>query len=101
MTKVVMVPMMDAAMADIINDDTEEDMAKMIQTGEIPEDLMNDILKEAGVFMNLYNVNPSRFLKGWVVGRIDSLQLTEMQNILGKKQWFLPRGESLVKWKRR
>lgn len=69
MAKVVMVPIidnsvpMDSAVADIINEDTEEDMAKMIQTGEIPEALMNDILKEAGVFMNLYNVNPSRFLR--------------------------------------
>ena len=63
LAKVVMVPMMDSNIADIINDDTEEDMAKIIQTGEIPEALMNDILKEAGIFMNLYNVNPSNFLK--------------------------------------
>ena len=42
--------------------DTEEDMAHTIRTGRIPDQLLRDILEEAGQFMSLFKHNPSSFL---------------------------------------
>ena len=42
--------------------DTEEDMAHTIRTGRIPDQLLRDILEEAGQFMYLFKHNPSNFL---------------------------------------
>ena len=42
--------------------DTEEDMAHIIRTGRIPDQLLRDILEEAGQFMYLFKHNPSSFL---------------------------------------
>jgi len=42
--------------------DTEEDMAHTIRTGRIPDQLLRDILEEAGQFMYLFKHNPSSFL---------------------------------------
>jgi len=60
-SQVVMIPL---AGADDIDNTETDDMTKMVQTGAIPESLLNDILKQAGTFMSLYNTNPSQFLKG-------------------------------------
>ena len=65
-SQVVMIPL--AAADDIDNTETD-DMTKMVQTGAIPESLLNDILKQAGTFMSLYNTNPSQFLKGFGIGK--------------------------------
>jgi len=59
--KVYMVPM--ASADDIINDTNDDEMSNMIKTGQIPENLLNDILAEAGNYMSIYNYNPSKFLK--------------------------------------
>ena len=65
-SQVVMIPL--AAADDIDNTETD-DMTKMVQTGAIPESLLNDILKQAGTYMSLYNTNPSQFLKGFGIGK--------------------------------
>jgi len=60
-SQVVMIPL---AGADDIDNTETDDMTKMVQTGAIPESLLNDILKQAGTYMSLYNTNPSQLLKG-------------------------------------
>ena len=48
--------------AEVFNDDAEEDMMHTIRTGQIPDQLLQDILEEAGQFMFLFKHNPSSFL---------------------------------------
>ena len=48
--------------AEVFNDDAENDMMHTIRTGQIPDQLLQDILEEAGQFMDLFNHNPSSFL---------------------------------------
>jgi len=45
------------------NEDTERDMFNTINTGQIPNRLLQDILEEAKHFIHLFKTNPSRFLK--------------------------------------
>ena len=61
--------MIPLAAADDIDNTETDDMTKMVQTGAIPESLLNDILKQAGTYMSLYNTNPSQFLKGFGIGK--------------------------------
>ena len=42
--------------------EAEDDMMRTISTGKIPDQLLQDILKEAGQFMDLFKHNPSSFL---------------------------------------
>ena len=49
--------------AEVFNDDAEDDMMHTIRTGQIPDQLLQDILEEAGQFMDLFNHNPSSFLR--------------------------------------
>merc|ERR1712110_582324 len=55
----VMLPMKEA---DVFNGDAEDDMMRTIRTGQIPDQLLQDILEEAGQFMYLFKHNPSTFL---------------------------------------
>ena len=55
----VMLPMKEA---DVFNGDAEDDMMRTIRTGRIPDQLLQDILEEAGHFMYLFKHNPSSFL---------------------------------------
>ena len=48
--------------ADVFNGDAEDDMMRTIRTGRIPDQLLQDILEEAGQFMYLFKHNPSTFL---------------------------------------
>lgn len=48
--------------AEVFNEDVENDMMHTIRTGQIPDQLLQDILEEAGQFLNLFNHNPSSFL---------------------------------------
>ena len=48
--------------AEVFNDDAGNDMMHTIRTGQIPDQLLQDILEEAGQFMDLFNHNPSSFL---------------------------------------
>merc|ERR1712110_587994 len=48
--------------AEVFNDDAEDDMMQTIRTGQIPDQLLQDILEEAGQFMYLFKHNPSTFL---------------------------------------
>ena len=59
--KVYMVPM--ASDDDLISETSDDEMMNMIKTGQLPENLLNDILAEAGNYMSIYNYNPSKFLK--------------------------------------
>ena len=45
------------------SDDGDDDLTQLAKTGQIPDALLADILAEAGQYMNLYNYNPSSFLK--------------------------------------
>ena len=54
-----MLPMKEA---EVFNDDADDDMMHTIRTGQIPDQLLQDILEEAGQFMYLFKHNPSRFL---------------------------------------
>ena len=45
------------------NDDRDNNIDQLAKTGQIPDDLMKDILAEAGRYMTLYNFNPSSFLQ--------------------------------------
>ena len=45
------------------NDDEENNIDQLAKTGQIPDDLMKDIMAEAGRYMTLYNFNPSSFLQ--------------------------------------
>ena len=56
----VMLPMKEA---DVFNGEAEDDMMRTIRTGQIPDQLLQDILEEAGQFMDLFNHNPSSFLR--------------------------------------
>ena len=56
---VLMLPMEEA---EVFNDDAEDDMMQTIRTGQIPDQLLQDILEEAGQFMYLFKHNPSTFL---------------------------------------
>merc|ERR1712198_136979 len=56
----VMVPM---NTGDNINDNGNENLARMIETGQIPDELMNQILQAAESYMEMFNRNPSKFLK--------------------------------------
>ena len=55
----VMLPMKEA---DVFNGDAEDDLMRTIRTGRIPDQLLQDILEEAGQFMYLFKHNPSTFL---------------------------------------
>ena len=46
----------------VFNEVAENDMMHTIRTGQIPDQLLQDILEEAGQFMNFFNHNPSSFL---------------------------------------
>ena len=48
--------------AEVFNDDAGNDMMHTIRTGQIPDQLLQDILEEAGQFLDLFNHNPSSFL---------------------------------------
>ena len=54
-----MLPMKEA---EVFNEDAEDEMMRTIRTGQIPDQLLQDILEEAGQFMYLFKHNPSRFL---------------------------------------
>ena len=49
-------------MKEVRNDDTEDDLMHTISTGQIPDQLMQEILEEAEQFMDLFKHNPSSFL---------------------------------------
>ena len=49
------------------NEDTERDMFNTINTGQIPNRLLQDILEEAKHFIHLFKTNPSRFLKRYII----------------------------------
>ena len=55
----LMLPMMEA---ELVNEDAEDDIMHTIRTGQIPDQLLQDILEEAEQFMDLFKYNPSRFL---------------------------------------
>ena len=59
--------------------DTEEDMAHTIRTGRIPDQLLQDILEEAGQFMYLFKHNPSSFLTRLAQFIVDSPTRTFLQ----------------------
>ena len=48
---------------DNVNDNGNENLARMIETGQIPDELMNQILQAAESYMEMFNRNPSKFLK--------------------------------------
>ena len=48
---------------DNINDNGNENLARMIETGQIPDELMNQILQAAESYLEMFNRNPSKFLK--------------------------------------
>lgn len=47
---------------EVFNEDAECDMTRTIITGQIPDQLLQDILEEAEQFMDLFKHNPSSFL---------------------------------------
>ena len=56
-----MVPMDDDDELEI--DEGDDNLAQLAKTGQIPDALLKDIMAEARHYMNLYNYNPSNFLK--------------------------------------
>ena len=43
-------------------EEADDDMMRTISTGQIPDQLLQEILEEAGQFMDLFKHNPSSFL---------------------------------------
>jgi len=69
-----MVPM-NAGDDDIVNDSGNENLARMIETGQIPNELMNHILQAAESYMKIFNKNPSKFLKSQALVKRSSPQM--------------------------
>ena len=48
---------------DILGDNTDDNMVKMIETGHIPEELMEQIIQAANSYAEMFDYNPSKFLR--------------------------------------
>ena len=44
---------------EVDTDESDDNLAQLTKTGQIPDALLKDIMAEAGHYMTLYNYNPS------------------------------------------
>ena len=57
-----MLPVTDDEEIGGVDDDADDGFTHLLKTGQIPSNLLKEILQEAGHYMALYNTNPSSFL---------------------------------------
>ena len=57
-----MLPVTDDEEIGGVDDDADDSLSHLLETGQIPSNLLKEILEESGHYMALYNTNPSSFL---------------------------------------